>query len=98
MTTMKITLALQADSDNAHPGHIVLRRGSNRPHNLVIELDNPERLIEVDSNDARQSIAILNGQGILSFIERLRDLQRKARSASEWDSIQQTIKIAEREA
>lgn len=93
---MQITLALDIDSDNSTPGNITIRRGSVRPHNLVIELDS--RQIEVNMKELRNSLALLSGKGFdPSLSEQLRKLQQKARGAAEWDAINRALKIAERE-
>jgi hypothetical protein len=93
---MKVTLALDTDSDNSTPGDMVMRRGTNRAHNLIIEIDN--RQVEVDMKNMRQSLALLSGKGFdPSLSEQLRKLQQKARGAAEWDSINRALKIAERE-
>jgi len=92
---MEIILPLDVDSDNSQPGKMNIRRGLNRPKNLVIEVDSRE--LEVNMEDMCGSLSLLNGSNVTTLIDNLRSLQKKSRNGFEWESIAQVIKIVERE-
>lgn len=58
---MKITIPLDTDSHNSNPrAKLEVCRGINRPENVMLQISDSDRRIEVNLSDLRKALAMIS--------------------------------------